>query len=515
MEIVTTNLDSVSYLREMTSELDFSGDCMAIILAAGHGKRIKSETSKMLHEIWGVPTVERVSSAAREGLNCDNQIIVVGIKAKEVVEAIGKKEHLAFVYQEQQRGTGDAVRVALEALPNRRFRGNVYIFPGDMGLLNAEVVRKLKNDFIDNPCDMMVLSGMFDGDAKDNYYGRIVRVPEKDSAGKSSGDDFGKVIEIKEHKDIRALNSDSPYKVKYHGRTYSFSKNELIEIKEFNTGVYAFKADKIGAYIQHLKTDNVQGELYLTDLISIFNQHGLTVKSSPAPDNRTVLGFNVKSVLKEMENFARQRVHEQLKDIVTIEDQDDFFIADEVVKRMIELDKKSGALDIYIGKGVYISKDVELNKGVQIRTGARLAGRIILSENVRIQEHVHLATFPNQTLKIGRGTQIFKEDIIKGNLEIGENCQIGSSVNMTGSDEFPTRIGNNVFIKGTSYIFGSIIEHDIMIEHSVLKCKRVERVVRKDGTVQSIRYVLPQPEGLDSISEIHPRDGNQKLESET
>jgi len=383
-----------------------------------------------------------------------------------------------------------------------------------MGLLNAEVMRKLKNDFIDNPCDMMVLSGMFEGDAKDNYYGRIVRVPEKDSAGKSSEDDFGKVIEIKEHKDILALNSDVPYKVKYHGRTYSFSKNELLEIKEFNTSVYAFKADKIGAHIQHLKTDNVQGELYLTDLISIFNQHGLTVKSSPAPDNRTVLGFNVKSVLKEMENFARQRVHEQLKDIVTIEDQDDFFIADEVVKRMIELDKKSGPLDIYIGKGVHISKNVELNKGVQIKNGARLTGRIIFGEGVGIQQGAQLSTLGGQMMKIGRGTQIFKEDIIKGNLEIGENCQIGANVNITGSDEFPTRIGNNVFIKGTSYIFGSIIEDDIMIEHSVLKCKRVERVVRKDGTVQSIRYVLPLPEGLDSITAIHPKTGNQKLESD-
>jgi bifunctional UDP-N-acetylglucosamine pyrophosphorylase/glucosamine-1-phosphate N-acetyltransferase len=66
---------------------------------------------------------------------------------------------------------------------------------------------------------------------------------------------------------------------------------------------------------------------------------------------------------------------------------------------------------------------------------------------------------------------------------------------------FP-RLGNNVLIKGTSYIFGSIIEDDVWIEHSVLKCKHVERTVRKDGAVQPIRYVLPLPEGLDSLHSL-------------
>jgi bifunctional UDP-N-acetylglucosamine pyrophosphorylase/glucosamine-1-phosphate N-acetyltransferase len=489
------------YLAQKSSTLDFSKESVAIILAAGHGKRIKSATSKMLHEIWGVPTVERVASAARDGLGASNLIIVVGIKAKEVADALGKRAHQVFVYQEHQRGTGDAVREALTIIP-KKFKGDVYIFPGDLGLLNAEELRKFKDGFLSNSCDMMVLSGLFVGDIRNNYYGRIVRVPEQDAAGKDSGKELGKVIEIKEHKDILALPEGRPYQVAYKGRTYAFSKPDLLALPEFNTGVYAFKSRKIQEYIDKLKTDNVQGELYLTDLISIFNENKLTVKSSAAHDNHAVLGFNVKSVLKEMEIFARQRVFEQLKDIVTIEDQHDFFIAEEVVKRIVELDKKSGPLDIYMGKGVFISRDVELNKGVQIRTGARLSGRIILGENVRIEENVYLSTYANQTLKIGRGTQISKEDIIKGNLEIGENCYIGSSVNMTGSDEYPTRIGHNAFIKGTSYIFGCIIEDDIYIEHSVLKFQHIHRMVRRDGTVQPIRYVLPLPEGLDSISEI-------------
>ena len=356
----------VDFLHALSSHLNLTSDSLAVILAAGHGKRIKSETSKMLHEVWGVPTVVRVSKSAKEGLGTDNQIIVVGIKAKDVADSVGKNDHRMFVFQAQLKGTGDAVRTALEAFYNTRYAGNVYVFPGDMGLLTVEAVQQFKKDFLANACEMMVLTGLYEGDPESNYYGRILRVPVKDISNHRSGDDFGKVIEIKEHKDIRALNSDEIYQVEYKGCNYGFSKKDLIKIREFNTGVYAFKADKLQTHIHQLKADNVQRELYVTDLISIFNKNGLTVKAAEAKDNRTVLGFNVKSVLKEMENIARERFYDKLKDIITIEDKEDFFIADEVVEQIIDLDQKDAPLDIVIGKGVYIGKKVQLNKGVKI-----------------------------------------------------------------------------------------------------------------------------------------------------
>ncbi|MFQ5605209.1 MAG: NTP transferase domain-containing protein [bacterium] len=494
--------DLTRYLQHLSIDIDAKNDSLAIILAAGHGKRIKSHTSKMLHKIWGAPTVMRVAEAAKEGLGTENQIIVVGIKARDVAEFLGKSRHRVFVFQAEQRGTGDAVRTALSAISPNGFHGDVYIFPGDMGLLHAEVVKKFKMDFLSNKCDMMVLTGQYEGNPSFNTYGRILRVPAEDISGRSSGDDFDKVIEIKEHKDILALNDSKPYSVKYNGHTYEFSKQELINVREFNTGVFAFKADKLQSHIHQLKSDNVQNELYVTDLISIFNRNGLTVKAAKAKDNKTVLGFNEKSVLREMERIAREQVYDKLKNIITIEDKDDFFIADDVVQQIIELDKKQGSLDIVIGKGVYIDNNVHLSKGVQIGNHAHISGNVYLGENVKIQESVNLSTYKHQTLRVGSGSELFKGDIIKGNLTIGENCLIESSVNMTGSDEFPTRIGNNVTIKGTSYIFGSIVEDNLWIEHSVLKCKHVEKIVKKDGSIQPIRYVLPLPEGLDSIKEI-------------
>jgi bifunctional UDP-N-acetylglucosamine pyrophosphorylase/glucosamine-1-phosphate N-acetyltransferase len=492
----------IAQLEALSSKIDENEPCIALILAAGHGKRIRSEKSKMLHNIWGVPTVARVANAAREGLSASNQVIVAGIKAVEVAQALGKEDHRVFVYQAEQRGTGDAVRVGLQALPNASYEGAVYVFPGDMGLLNRQAVRDLRDDFEKHPCDMIVLTADYQGNPEQNYYGRIIRVPACDIDGTPSGDDLGKVIEIKEHRDILAMSSEKPYRVQHNRRIYSFTRDELLNLREFNTGVYAFKATALIRFIESLQPDNVQGELYVTDLIAIFNQNGLTVRASRTKDASTVLGFNNKSVLKEMEKIAREKAYDRLKDIITIDDKDDFFIADEVIEQIIELDKTSAPLDIEIGKGVHIGAGVKLNKDVVIKSRAVLEGNIVLGENVKIHENVSLSTYPHQTLRIGRNSEILQGDIVKGNLTIGENCRIESSVNMTGADEFPTHIGNNVLIKGTSYIFGSIIEDDIWIEHSVLKCKYVERTLRKDGTVQPIRWVLPLPEGLDSLHSL-------------
>ncbi|KAA3616431.1 MAG: multidrug transporter [Calditrichaeota bacterium] len=490
-----------AHLNRLSRPLNFNEKNIAMVLSAGHGKRIKSETSKMLHEVWGVPTVMRVARAAQFGLDCDNQIIIVGIKAVDVANACGARNNRSFAYQAEQCGTGHAVKIGLQKLDGHVHDGNIYVFPGDVGLLSKDVVSTFRQDFENTVCDMMVLTSLFRGKPEDNYYGRIVRVPEKDDQGKDSPES-GMVIEIKEHKDILALPDDKPYTITYHDRKYSFSKQQLIAINEFNTGLFAFKATALTEKINHLKEDNVQGELYITDLIHIFNQDGLTVGAAATKDENAVLGFNVKSVLKQMENIARDSVYDKLKDTITIADRDDFFIADEVVEQILEMDKTSGPLDIEIGKGVYIGPNVKLNKGVVINSGAELVGNIVLGEYIVIDQGVNLSTYDHQVMRIGSNTEIFKGDIIKGNLIIGNNCRIESGVNITGSDDYPARIGNNVLIKGTSRVFGCTIEDDVFIEHSVLKFYYVERTVRKDGTIQPIQWVLPQPLGLDSIRQL-------------
>lgn len=489
-------------VERLSSKLNYNFNEVAIILAAGHGKRIKSQKSKMLHKIWEVPTVERVYNASRNGIEKINSIIVVGIKANHVMNVIGKRDNSAFAYQENQNGTGHAVQVALKKIDRKLFDGIVYVLPGDMGLIDEETMRVFRKDFLKSKTDMMVLTGIYDGDPLDNSYGRIIRVKDKDTKGISAARDAGKVIQIMEYKDILALDDKKPYKVNYNGKKYSFTKNELIKNNEFNSGVYAFKYKKLTELIGSLSSDNAQKEKYITELITLFNNKGYTVSASRPDKPYAVMGFNNKSVLKEMEAIARAQVYDQLKDIIEIADPDDFFIHESVVNDILKLDKIGTPLDITIGKGVFIGKGVKLNYNLTFKNDCYVNGNVQFGKNVIVFQNVHLSCFPNQILKIGSGVQILWGDIIKGNITIGEYSRIESSVNMTGSDEFPLRIGANVLIKGTSYIFGSLIEDNVHIEHSVIIRKKVKAVKLNDGSVKPIRYYIPPPEGTEAIENI-------------
>jgi len=490
-------------LARLSAPLDPAAADVSIILAAGHGKRIKSSTSKMLHQIWGKPTVARLVEACRDGLGAPCQIVVVGIKALEVAQALAARENVVFALQPEQNGTGHAVACALELFEGQALPRHFYVLPGDMGLFSAQAAREFKDAFRASSFDMLVMTGVFEGAPMENQYGRILRVPEKDERGQPSGADAGKVIEIKEFKDILALEGD--YRVELNGRAYRFTKDELLRIPEFNAGVYAFKGDLLRRLIGSLDTDNVQGEIYLTDLIGVFNRNGLSVGAVSPSDNTVVLGFNNKSVLRQMEDLARAHVYDRLKDILTFEAPDDFFIADDVVEDLERMDREDGQLDIFIGAGARIGPGVRLNVRTTIKREAELTGDIRLGRNVTIWENAALSVYAGQTMTIGDGVEILKGDIIKGALSIGEGSRIESSVNMTGSDEYPARIGKNVLIKGTSYIFGSVIEDGVTVLHSVLMRKHVERVERKDGSVQAVRFYLPLPEGIDCVSDRQPQ----------
>ena len=283
-------------IDDLSSEMNKDVKEIAIILAAGHGKRLKSEKSKMLHTILGVPTVERVYSACKKGVEGINTVIVVGIKAEDVMKSLGKKERTVYAYQEEQNGTGHAVQVALEGLKEIPKDAIVYILPGDMGLIDAETIKQFREEFLKSKADMIVLTGLYEGKTEDNSYGRIVRVKEKN----------GNVIQIMEHKDILALPDDKPYTATYKGKDYTYTKQELINNNEYNSGVFAFKYGKLAEMIGKLKSENVQSEIYLTDLISLFNEKGYSVAAASPERNYVVMGFNTQEVLKEMNEIARK-----------------------------------------------------------------------------------------------------------------------------------------------------------------------------------------------------------------
>jgi bifunctional UDP-N-acetylglucosamine pyrophosphorylase / glucosamine-1-phosphate N-acetyltransferase len=501
MEVVVKN--KVYEASELNSSpLNYRKNEIAIILAAGHGKRIKSRLSKMLHTIWGVPTVERVFNACRDGINDINVVVVVGIKAMDVMKALGKRRNVAYAYQEIQKGTGHALQIALEKINDKSFDGNIYVLPGDMGLINQETMSNFRLAFINSASNMMVLTGIYDGIASENHYGRIIRVKEKDENGNPSGKDFGKVIEIMEYKDILALPDDKPYQVNFKDRVYTFTKDELLNITEFNSGVYAFNYKILINLVNNLSSNNAQGEIYITDLISIFNKNKFSVMAVSPSEQHVVMGFNNKSVLKEMETVALKQNYNRLKDIIEIVDPDDFFIHDSVIDQIIELDKLNIPLDITIGKGVHIGEGVKLNYNVEFKQNAYIEGNVYLGKNTVIWKDVQISVFPDQTMRIGDDVEILWGNTIKGNIEIGNGTRIESSVRLTGSNEFPLRIGSSVIIKGTSYIFGSIIDDGVQIEHCVIIKKKVHQHIYPNGLVQPIRFYIPRPEGIDSIDNL-------------
>lgn len=358
-----------------------------IILAAGHGKRIKSNTSKMLHEIWGKPSVLRVIEASQRTFGEDaNLIVVVGVKAPDVISSLSKSVKASYAYQSKQNGTGHAVQVALEKIPTENYSGNIYVLPGDMGLIDYESLDDFRAAFEKSDNDMMVLTGIYEGDISENSYGRIIRVPVKDTNGNPSGHDLGKVIEIIEYKDIRNLKDDDSYIAEYKGKKYAFGKSELIANNEYNSGVFAYKYDHLKKHISALDNNNVQQEIYLTDLIALFNKNGLKVGAISPKYQHVIMGFNNKSVLMEMNSIARELIHKKIKDIVTIKDPDDFFISEDLVEDLIRRDAEGEILDITLERGVFLGHGTKLGTNILFGKDVKLTGEVTVGDNCIIDD---------------------------------------------------------------------------------------------------------------------------------
>ena len=254
--------------------------------------------------------------------------------------------------------------------------------------------------------------------------------------------------------------------------------------------------------IEKLESNNAQNELYLTDLIEIFINNNLSISTYMPKDSRVVLGFNDKTVLKEMESIARANVYNKLKNIITIYDAEDFFIDDTVVEQILERDKDEKPLDIYVGKGAYIGKGVTLNYGVTISHGAKLEGNVYLGEHTYIGDNALISCLENQKLILDDDVQIYSGNQIKGNVYIGKNTILERGVNVTGSDNHPINIGSNVLIKGVSYLYGSIVDDNAYIEHCIFYYSHIKALLDDKGNVIKCRFIRPKEEGLESVSKI-------------
>jgi bifunctional UDP-N-acetylglucosamine pyrophosphorylase / glucosamine-1-phosphate N-acetyltransferase len=244
-----------------------------VVLAAGEGKRMRSALPKVLHPLLGRTLLGHVLAATR-GLDATATYVVVGHGADRVTAHLSEVEPAATpVLQAEQRGTGHAARVALEAAGN--IEGDVLIINGDVPMLRAETVAGLYAAHEEAGAAVTLLTAVV---PDPTGAGRILRNPAT-----------GAVDAIVEERD---------------------ATEEERRIREINVGVYAFDALLLVQALDKLTTHNEQGEEYLTDVVSLLVDGGQTVLAYAAADPTEVLGCNDRAELAGLTARMRDRVNE-------------------------------------------------------------------------------------------------------------------------------------------------------------------------------------------------------------
>ncbi|MBU2261639.1 MAG: NTP transferase domain-containing protein [Proteobacteria bacterium] len=241
-----------------------------IILAAGKGKRMKSELAKVLHPLCDAPMLSYPIAAARAA-GTERIVVVIGHQAERIRDLFGRDD-LIFVEQRELLGTGHAVLQAREVF--KEYSGAVVILSGDVPLILPETLRALYDRHRSEGAAVTVLTTI---PADPTGYGRIVRT------------DDGRILKIVEEKDATA---------------------EEKQIREINTGIYCVESRFLFTAAGSLGNRNVQGEYYLTDIVEIAFNKGLRVVTSLTFDPVEVMGINTSEELEKarrrMENRNRR-----------------------------------------------------------------------------------------------------------------------------------------------------------------------------------------------------------------
>ncbi|MGW1544965.1 bifunctional UDP-N-acetylglucosamine diphosphorylase/glucosamine-1-phosphate N-acetyltransferase GlmU [Streptomyces sp. NPDC002309] len=430
-----------------------------VVLAAGEGTRMKSATPKVLHEISGRSLVGHVLAAAGE-LKPENLVVVVG-HAREQVTA-----HLAEVapdvrtaVQAQQNGTGHAVRMGLEELGGA-LAGTVVVVCGDTPLLTGATLKDLARTHAEDGNAVTVLTAEVP-DA--TGYGRIVR----DAAS-------GAVTAIVEHKD---------------------ASQEQRAIREINSGVFAFDGLLLTEALGQVRTNNSQGEEYLTDVLGILREAGHRVGASVAGDHREIAGINNRVQLAEARRILNDRLltAAMLEGVTVVDpgstwvdvgvtfEQDVVVLPNTLLQGSThlgagcEVGPNSRLKDTRVGAGARVDNTV--SDGAVVGPEATVGPYAYLRPGTRLGRKGKIGTYvETKNASIGEGTKVPHLSYV-GDATIGENSNIGAAsvfVNYDGEEKHHTTVGShcktgsdNMFVApvtigdGAYTAAGSVITKDV------------------------------------------------------
>lgn len=397
-----------------------------IILAAGLGTRMKSQTIKILHRAAGRPIVEYVLDLARE--LCPNPpVMVIGHQRDAVQTAIGDRARYAV--QEQQLGTGHAVlQAAMVVDPSKR----ILILSGDVPLTRPETLRSLLDEH-ERGHHALTLLTMKPADPA--RYGRIVR-------GANGG-----VERIVEYKD---------------------ASDEEKQIGEVNAGIYVFNGEHLFDNLRNLGNQNAQGEYYLTDLLQQLRGSGHSVGAVIAADPAEALGVNSRKELAQVENEIQRRVVERLMEngvtfrnpSTVVIDSDVTIGPDTVVYPFVTLETGT-----QIGSGCVIEPGVHLinvrtGNDVHVKTGT-VAEDAVIEDDASVGPYAHLrpGTHLGRKVKVGNFVETKKAVFgagakashlsYIGDAEVGADVNIGAGTitcNYDGKRKHKTVLEDGVFI---------------------------------------------------------------------
>lgn len=425
-----------------------------IILAAGEGTRMKSQKPKVLHELFHKPMIHHVIKAV-QSCNTEALCIVVGHKAEQVKQAI-TEEHISFVLQQQQLGTGHAVMQAVDFIEDDK---NILILYGDTPLITQKSLQQLLEFHQKENNNVSIVSAIVDNPTG---YGHIIR------------DEKGNFLKNVEHKD---------------------ASEKQKQIKEINTGIYCFKGADLKIALSKLKNDNAQKEYYLPDTLEIILQYGGKVNALVTEDATAFFGINSRIELAKATAIMQKRINEKhMENGVTILSPENTWIDNDVEieqdtiiepNTIIEGNTKIGEncfigantklTNMIIGNGVQIQSTTAINS--TIGNNAIIGPFAYIRPDCHIDDNVKVGDFVEvKNSTIGKGTKIPHLTYV-GDTDAGEKINFGCgsiTVNYDGNKKHRTVVENNVFvgcnanlvapvtIKEGSYIAaGSTITRDV------------------------------------------------------
>ena len=381
----------------------------SIILAAGKGTRMKSDMPKVLHTIFEKTLLSYVIDAVNNTGIADENFVIVGHQAERVEEYNNKNnDNAKCVLQSPQLGTGHAVSMAVPYLKD--FDGEVIILCGDTPLITSETIKEFVEAHRNLKSDITVMSAIFENPTN---YGRIIR---------NSNNTLNSIVEEKD------------------------ATPEQKAVKEINAGIYCLNWAKIKPAFSQLKTNNAQGEYYLTDIIKWGNEQNLSVNAYTLKDNEEIYGINSKSNLAEATKLLNRKiVNKHLANGVQIIDPATTWISPET-----EIEA-----DTIIYPSTYIEGKNKIGKHCKIGPFAHLRGGVVLEDYVKVGNFVEV-----KKTTIKSHTNACHLTYL-GDSEIGSNVNIGAGTitanyNPLTKVKSKTIIGDNVKIGSNSVLVAPV-----------------------------------------------------------